>query len=70
MDNASGKYSEFSRATAICVNLALDSVESEVRAELAVCSASEMAILERIILSIRSRRISPALLESEQSTVN
>ncbi len=70
MDNAIDRYSEFSRATAICVNLALDSVDSEVRAELAACSASEAAILERIIRSIRSRRIGPALLGCERTATN
>lgn len=50
-------HSDHARVTAICVNLALDSVEEEIRQEIATASASTAEVLERVLAKVRHRRI-------------
>lgn len=48
---------EYERAAAICVNLALDGVEGDIRKELLAAGEGSAEILKRVLLSIRKRRI-------------
>lgn len=50
-------HSDHARVTAICVNLALDSVEEEIRQEITTASASTAEVLERVLAKVRYRRI-------------
>lgn len=50
-------HSEHARVTAICVNFALDSVEEEIRQEIATATASTAEVLERVLAKVRQRRI-------------
>jgi hypothetical protein len=50
-------HSDHARVTAICVNLALDVVEDEIRRELQVSNSDTAAILERVLAKVRERRL-------------
>ncbi len=51
-------HSDHARVTAICVNLALDVVEDEIRRELQSSTSETAAILERVLVKVRQRRLS------------
>lgn len=51
-------HSEHARVTAICVNLALDGVEGDIREELTQTSGEAAAALARLLNRIRRRRLS------------
>lgn len=50
-------HSDHARVTAICVNLALDAVEEEIRQELQASAPGTAAALERILAKVRQRRL-------------
>lgn len=50
-------YSDHARVTAICVNLALDAVEEEIRRELEGSNSSTAAVLERVLAKVKQRRL-------------
>ena len=50
-------HADHARVTAICVNLALDAVEEEIRQELQTSPPGTAAALERILVKVRHRRI-------------
>jgi hypothetical protein len=50
-------HSDHARVTAICVNLALDAVEDEIRREIEMSDATAVAALERILAKVKRRRI-------------
>jgi hypothetical protein len=50
-------HSDYTRAAAICVNLALDGVEHEVRKELQRAEGPSAEALVRILESLKKRRI-------------
>jgi hypothetical protein len=51
------RYAEHARVTAICVNLALDSVEEEILSELARTDGEIARTLERLLSRVRERRV-------------
>ena len=54
---SSKNYAEHARVTAICVNLALDGVEADLRTELVHSSDQSAAALERVLEKLRQRRL-------------
>jgi hypothetical protein len=57
-------FAEHARVTAICVNLALDSVEQDLREELEAATGQSAEALRRVLTKLRHRRLSerqPAL---------
>ena len=50
-------HAEHARVTAICVNLALDGVEADIRAELEQSTDQMVAALERVLDRLRQRRL-------------
>ncbi len=57
-------HAEHARVTAICVNLALDGVEGEIRKELVSTSAETAAALVRILAQVKRRRLSGEEIEA------
>ena len=57
--------SEYARATAACVNMAVDSIESELEREIEVASQETARVLRRLLNRVRQQRI-----EVEKLTVN
>lgn len=55
---ASKNHADHARVTAICVNLALDCVEEELRQEIAVATTCTAEVLERVLAKVRQRRLS------------
>ena len=55
--------SEFARAAAICVNVAVDGIEDDIRKELAQAKDDSAEILRRLIGTLDKRRIGPELLK-------
>ncbi len=53
----SRNYAEHARVTAICVNMALDTVEADIRSELLSAGPATAAVLERLLRQLRDRRI-------------
>lgn len=56
---ATRKYADHARVTAICVNLALDQVEADLREALELASTETAVVLRRTLERMRERRISP-----------
>jgi len=54
---ARNNHADHARVTAICVNLALDCVEEEIRQELDSADDLTAAALERVLAKVRQRRI-------------
>jgi hypothetical protein len=52
-------FADHARVTAICVNLALDQVEADLREALEVASMEAAVALRRTLERMRERRISP-----------
>jgi hypothetical protein len=50
-------HSEHAKVTAICVNLALDGVEADIREELDHITGESAAALERVLAKLRERRV-------------
>jgi len=50
------KYAPYSRETALCVELAYDSVEDDLRAEMQRATGATFQSLERILKRVRERR--------------
>lgn len=50
-------HSEYTKAAAICVNLALDSIEGEIRKELSRAGGDSAETLRRLLDKLRLRRI-------------
>lgn len=50
-------HAAHARVTAICVNLALDGVEADIRLELDQISDEAAAALERVLVRLRERRV-------------
>ena len=50
-------HDDYERAAAICVNLALDAVEGDIRKELLAAEVDSAEMLNRVLQSIRKRRI-------------
>lgn len=50
-------HEAYERAAAICVNLALDGVEGDIRKELLHAEDQSAEMLKRVLQSIRKRRI-------------
>jgi hypothetical protein len=57
-------HSEHARVTAICVNLALDGVEADIRQELSLTTGETATTLARVLARIRQRRITGNELEA------
>ena len=57
-------HSEHARVTAICVNLALDGVEADIRQELSLTTGETATALARVLARIRQRRITGNELEA------
>jgi Holliday junction resolvasome RuvABC ATP-dependent DNA helicase subunit len=57
--------SEYASATAACVNMAVDSIESELEREIEVASQETARVLRRLLNRVRQQRI-----EVEKLTVN
>lgn len=54
---AQRNYAEHARATAICVNMALDGVEADIRDELERATDEAAAALRRVLARMKQRRI-------------
>lgn len=52
----SGKQAEFAKATAVCVELALNSVEGDIRRELEVSTGAAAEALRRLLLKVNERQ--------------
>ena len=50
-------HSEHARVTAICVNLALDGVEADIRRELTQTKGEAATALQRVLSRLRERRV-------------
>jgi hypothetical protein len=50
-------HSEYTKAAAICVNLAVDSIEGEIRKELNTAAGESAEMLRRLLERVRLRRI-------------
>ena len=50
-------YAEHARVTAICVNLALDAVEEDLREELEAAIGRSADALRRVLTKLKSRRL-------------
>jgi hypothetical protein len=50
-------HAEHARVTAICVNLALDGVEADIRQELSQTTGEATASLQRVLAKLKDRRI-------------
>ena len=50
-------YAEHARVTAICVNLALDGVEADIREELERVSDEAASALRRVLTRMKHRRV-------------
>ncbi len=57
-------HSEHARVTAICVNLALDAVEADIRKELSQTRGETATALQRVLSRLRERRVSGNELEA------
>ena len=56
-------HAEHARVTAICVNLALDGIEADIRSELNRTSGEAAAVLRRVLTRLRERRVNGNELE-------
>ena len=54
---AQRNYAEHARATAICVNLALDGVEADIRDELERATDDAALALRRVLARMKQRRV-------------
>lgn len=50
-------HSEHARVTAICVNLALDGVEADIRQELSKTTGQSATALQRVLTKLKARRV-------------
>lgn len=57
-------HAEHARVTAICVNLALDSVEQDLRDEISKTQGETALALRRLLERIRTRRINSDELQA------
>jgi hypothetical protein len=55
---------EHARVTAICVNLALDCVEADIRQELGRISGEGSTALKRVLVKLKERRVTGNELEA------
>ena len=61
----SGKnHEEHARVTAICVNLALDSVEADIRDELEQITGDAAATLRRVLVRLKENRVAGSELKA------
>lgn len=51
------RHAEHARVTAICVNLALDGVEADIRTELGHAEGVEVEALQRVLDKLKHRRL-------------
>ncbi len=61
---AQKNHAEHARVTAICVNLALDGVEADIRQELDNVSGEQEQALQRVLEKLTDRRIKSDLINS------
>lgn len=63
---AQPRHAEFARVTAVCVNLAIDGIEGDIRKELeqSATSGEGAEALKRILDQLKKRRISVDLFEA------
>ena len=54
---AHSRHIEFAKATAVCVNLAIDGIEGDIRKELSVTSGEAADTLKRVLERLKKRRI-------------
>lgn len=57
-------YKEYTKAAAICVNLAVDSIEGDIRKELTAATGDAADTLRRLLEKLKSRRISLGELDA------
>lgn len=57
-------FTEHARVTAICVNLALDAVEADIRSELELASPEAARTLKRLLKQQKERRVSHTWISS------
>jgi hypothetical protein len=50
-------HAEYTKAAAICVNLAVDSIEGEIRKELRSAAGESAEVLRRLLEKVKLRRI-------------
>ena len=50
-------HAEHARVTAICVNLALDGVEADIRQELSETTGQAATALQRVLAKLKARRV-------------
>jgi hypothetical protein len=50
-------HAEHARVTAICVNLALDGVEADIRQELGQTTGEATSALQRVLAKLKERRV-------------
>jgi hypothetical protein len=62
------RYETQARATVICVELALDNVETDIRNELASCEGDAGDALRRVLAKVRARRATVAELAATGTT--
>ena len=51
------RHAEFARATAVCVNLAIDGIEGDIRKELGATTGEVADALVRLLDRLKKRRI-------------
>jgi hypothetical protein len=57
-------HAAHARVTAICVNLALDGVEADIRGEIDNISDEAATALERVLVRLRERRVADSDLRT------
>ena len=57
-------HEEHARVTAICVDLALDGVEADIRDELIRTSGDTAQVLKRVLDRLRNRRVAKSELQA------
>lgn len=51
------QFDQFAKATSICVNMAIDCVEADIRKELVVAKGDAVELLKRLLVKLRTRRL-------------
>jgi hypothetical protein len=60
--HTNSQHEQFAQATAICVNMAIDCVEGDIRKELATATGDSAALLQRLLVKLKTRRITRELV--------
>jgi hypothetical protein len=60
-------HAEYTKAAAVCVNLAVDSIEGEIRKELNKAAGEAAEVLRRLLHKVKLRRIDVAAFDRDRS---